>query len=68
MPLAMKTDGPLKGEGIPCFETLGKANPPTEDHVTQGPAALYYRCDKVKSPTRWAVLYVRHELKFHALA
>jgi hypothetical protein len=49
MPSAMKTDGPLKAEGIPCFETLVTANPPTEDHIPQDPSALYYQCDNVKS-------------------
>jgi hypothetical protein len=49
MPSAMETNGPLKVEGIPCFETVGTANPPTEDHIPQDPAALYYQCDNVIS-------------------
>ena len=45
----METDGLLKVEGIPCFETVGTANPPTEDRIPQDPTALYYQCDSVKS-------------------
>jgi hypothetical protein len=49
MPSAMKTDGPLKVERITYFETLGTANPPTEDYIPQDPTALCYQCDNVKS-------------------
>lgn len=49
MPSAMKTDGPLKAEGIPCFETWESRNPPTEDHIPQNPTALNNQCESLKS-------------------
>jgi hypothetical protein len=49
MPSAVKTDGHLKVEGMPYFETLETANPPTEDHIPRDPTALYYQSDNVKS-------------------